>query len=238
MSATARKFTGKILALASLEGRHDYLERTVKLIPNLDVDALVLVGNLAGSGAKADDYRKAFKILGQAPVPSFYVPGPRDAPVQEYLREAYNIEIVYPYLHGVHGSFAFAPGHVVIAGMGGEIVDRDPEREEATRLAYPAWEVEYRLKVLRELKDYQKVFLFAHMPAHKGLHEAGSVELAELIKTHNPRLVVAYDPGFAGSVVKHEWLGKSLVVAPGSLAEGDFTVVDLREARIETGNVR
>jgi len=158
--------------------------------------------------------------------------------VEDYLREAYNLEIVFPSLHGVHGSFAFAPGHVVVAGMGGEIVDRDRGREEAVRLAYPAWEAEYRLKVLRELKDYPKVFLFARMPAHKGLHESGSEELAELIKTHNPQLVVAYDPGFAGSVLKHERLGKSLIVAPGALAEGDFSVVDLRDGKIETGDVR
>jgi len=238
MSATARKFTRKVLTLARLEGQLDHLERAVELIPDLGVDALVLVGDLAGAGTKTDDYRKAFKILGRASVPSFYVPGPRDAPVEDYLREAYNLEIVYPYLHGVHGSFAFAPGHVLIAGMGGEIADGDRGREEVTRLVYPAWEAEYRLKVLRELKDYQKVFLFARMPAHKGLHESGSEELAELIKTHNPRLVVAYDPGFTGSVLKHEWLGKSLVVAPGSLAEGDFTVVDLHDAKIETGDVR
>ncbi len=238
MSAAARRFTRKVLALANLAGQHDYLERVVKLIPDLDVDALMLIGNLAGSGTKNEDYRTTFKILGRAPVPSFYIPGPRDAPVEVYLREAYNIEIVFPYLHGVHGSFAFAPGHVLVAGMGGEILDRDHGREEVARLAYPAWEVEYRLKVLRELKDYQKVFLFTHMPTHKGLHEAGSEELAELIKTHNPRLVIVYDPGFSRSVLKHERLGKSLVVVPGSLAEGDFSVVDLHDAKIETGDVR
>lgn len=238
MSAGMRRFTRKVLALARPDGRYDHLERTVELIPDLDVDAVLLVGDLAGPGDKPEAYRRIFKILGKAPVPSFFVPGPHDAPVEDYLREAYNLEIVFPYLHGVHGSFAFAPGHVVVAGMGGNILDQDQGREEVSHLAYPAWEVEYRLKVLRELKDYQKVFLFARMPAHKGLHESGSEELAELVKTHNPRLVLAYDAGYAGSVLKHEWLGKSLVVAPGSLAEGDFTVVDLHEGKIETGNVR
>lgn len=239
MAGTVRRFTRKVLALAELRGELDYLERVVDLLPDLGVDAVVLVGNLAGAkGTKSEDYRRIFKTLGRSSVPSFYVPGPADAPMEEYLREAYNMEIVYPFLHGVHGTFAFAPGHVLVAGMGGQILDQDHGREEQRYLAYPGWEVEYRLKVLRELKDYQSVFLFTHMPAHKGLHESGSEELAELIKTHNPRLVVAYDAGFDGSVLKHEWLGKSLVVVPGALAEGDFTVVDLHEAKIETGDVR
>ena len=233
-----RRFTRKVLALANPAGELDYVTKVVGLIPELDVDAVVLVGDLAGGGKKAGQYRSIFKALGGAPVPSFYVPGPNDAPVEEYLREAYNIEIVFPYLHSVHGSFAFAPGHVLVAGMGGQIHDEETGREEVANLSYPAWEAEYRLKVLNELKDYQKIMLFSRMPAHKGLHEAGSEELAELIKTHNPRLVVAYDGSYDGSVLKHEWLGKSLVVVPGSLAEGDFSVIDLHDAKIETGNVR
>ncbi len=233
-----RRFTRKVLALAKPAGELDYVARVVKLVPDLDVDAIVVVGDLAGSGNKAEQYRSLFKALGRAPVPSFYVPGPRDAPVEEYLREAYNMEIVFPYLHSVHGSFSFAPGHVLVAGMGGEIHDEEAKRDEQISLSYPAWEAEYRLKVLNELKDYQKIMLFSRMPAHKGLHEAGSEALAELIKTHNPRLVVAYDEGYQGSVLKHEWLGKSLVVVPGSLAEGDFSIVDLHEAKIETGDVR
>lgn len=233
-----RKFTRKVLALAEPRGAVDYLSRVVDLVPELDVDAIVLVGDLAGEKNKPESYRQVLKALGNSPVPSFYVPGPQDAPIGEFLREAYNMEVVFPYLHSVHGSFAFAPGHVLVAGMGGYVSDEGDEREEGKRLLYPGWEAEYRLKVLHELKDYLKIFLFSRMPAHKGLHENGSESLAELIKTHNPRLVVAYDPAYQGSTFKHEWLAKSLVVVPGSLAEGDFTVVDLHEAEIETGNVR
>jgi Icc-related predicted phosphoesterase len=233
-----RRFTRKVLALARPAGEIEYLKRAVELVPELDVDAVVIVGDLAAGGEKGKQYRQIFKALGAAPVPSFYVPGPGDAPVEEYLREAYNMEIVFPYLHSVHGSLAFAPGHVLVAGMGGDVRDKNGGREEVVSLSYPAWEVEYRLKVISELKDYQKIMLFSRMPAHKGLHESGSEALAELVKTHNPRLVVAYDPAYRTSTLKHEWLGKSLVVAPGSLAEGDFSVVDLHEASIETGNVR
>ena len=36
------------------------------------------------------------------------------------------MELVYPHLNGVHGTFAIGPSHVLFAGMGGEIVD-EPE---------------------------------------------------------------------------------------------------------------
>jgi Icc-related predicted phosphoesterase len=93
--------------------------------------------------------------------------------------------------------------------------------------------VEYRLKFLGELKDYQKVFLFSTPPEHKGFHEQGSPTLAELINTYKPRLVLV-----SGKELKHEMLGTSLLVMPGSLAEGNFSLIDLHQHTVETGSVR
>lgn len=63
-----------------------------------------------------------------------------DAPVHDYLIEAFNLEVVFPSLHVVHGTFATAPGDLVFAGLGGEIVD-DPDtlRAEEAPLGYPGW---------------------------------------------------------------------------------------------------
>ncbi|WP_142805336.1 hypothetical protein [Tepidiphilus sp. J10] len=36
----------------------------------------------------------------------------------------------------------------------------------------------------------------------------------------------------------HAEVGTSLVVAPGRLSEGDFSIADLRSRKIEAGNVR
>ncbi len=228
-----RRLVRRVLAAAAPLGELQMVERLARLVPDTGSEALVVLGSLAPRSGTTGHYRQLFKTLAEANLPTFYVPGPDDAPVQEYLQEAYNIEIVYPFLHGVHGTFAFGPGHVLFAGMGGEILD-DPEtrREERERLCYPAWEVEYRFKVLQELKDYQKVFLFTTAPEHKGLHERGSAVLAEMIKSYKPRLVLL--PGTR----KHERLGSSLLVMPGRLSEGDFVVVDLREEKIEVGDVR
>ena len=108
------------------------------------------------------------RTLGEAGRPTFWVPGPIDAPLDDYLREAHNMEIAFPSLHGVHGTAAQADGQLLFAGMGGEIVDDpDVERGEETLLRYPGWEVEYRLKIIREFKDRRLVFLFTTPPAHR-----------------------------------------------------------------------
>jgi uncharacterized protein len=157
------------------------------------------------------------------------VPGAADAPYDKYLRESYNLELVYPHLRDVHGTFAIGPGQVLFAGMGGELSD-DPEttRLEDDRLRYPAWEVEYRLKTIRELKDHQKVFLFTTQPAHKGLHGAGSTTLAELINTYEPVIAIV-----AGDGVAEGRLGKTLVVYPGRLDQGQYALIDLHDLSID-----
>jgi Icc-related predicted phosphoesterase len=50
---------------------------------------------------------------------------------------------------------------------------------------------------------------------------------AELVNPYRPRLVIG--GGARGS----EQLGTSLVVAPGSLCDGDYAVVDLRRGSVE-----
>jgi Icc-related predicted phosphoesterase len=218
----------KLLAIGEIRGEAEALEGALGELPT-DVDAVLIVGDLTAPWSKQDTYRSIFHALGKTQVPAFWVPGPTDGPIGDYLDESYNIEIVHPFLHGVHGTFALGPSHVLFAGMGGEIVD-DPDtpRVEEAGLRYPGWEVEYRLKVLREVKDYEKVFLFTTQPAHKGLHGPGSEVLAELIKTYNPRLVIV-----AGEHPSEERLGKSLVVCPGRLTEGHSAVIGYRDLSVE-----
>jgi Icc-related predicted phosphoesterase len=213
----------KLLALGSVCGALEPLETIIGLLPETGAEAIALVGDLAGGAAGADPYRDLFRLLGAADVPVFWVPGPRDAPLGNYLREAYNMETVFPHLHGVHGSAAEGPSQLLFAGMGGEISD-DPDepRLEEQQLRYPGWEVEYRLKFLRELKERMLVFLFATPPAHKGLRRPGSEVLAELVNTYRPRLVIV-----AGDEPSNQFLGTALVVCPGRLERGQFALVDL-----------
>jgi Icc-related predicted phosphoesterase len=192
-------------------------------------DAIAVVGDLGTAWSAHATYRVTFRMLGGSNRPTFWIPGPIDAPLGDLLREAASMEIAFPHLRGVHGSFALAPGPVVFTGMGGEIRD-DPEaiRDESAFISYPAWEVEYRLKMLRELKEHPLVFLYTTAPAHKGLRTAGSTILATLLKTYNPRVAV-----FAGNDPSEVMLGRTLVISPGRLELGRYSVVDLHTLAVE-----
>jgi uncharacterized protein len=218
----------KLLALAGLHGDIARLGQVLDA-EGTSVDAVAIVGDLAAPWSRQGIYREVFRLLGQVEKPTFWVPGTSDAPVRHYLQESSNIEVVYPLLHGVHGTFATAPGHVVFAGFGGEIVD-DPNtvRAEEALLRYPGWEAEYRLKLLSELDEHPAVLMFATAPAHKGLGDPGSEVVAELIKTYSPRIAIV-----GGDDPKQEQLGRSLVVCPGSLAQGDYALVELKGAKVE-----
>jgi uncharacterized protein len=218
----------RIVASSEPRGQSAEVERLLEAARRDGAEALALLGDLGADG-EAREYAGVLRTVGRANLPAFYVPGPGDVPFGKYLREAHSTEVVFPFMHGVHGTFAFAPGYLVFAGLGGEIAD-DPrhEREELERLSYPGWEVEYRLKMLRELKDYRKVFLFVTPPAHKGLQQEGSEILAELVKTYAPRLVLT-----GGEDSRRDLLGTSLVVAPGRLSEGRYALIDLLEGDVE-----
>jgi uncharacterized protein len=219
----------RIVASCGPRGRSKEVERMLEAVGQDEAQALALLGDLGAEG-EVREYAAILRTVGRANLPAFYIPGPGDAPFGKYLREAHNTEVVFPSMHGVHGTFAMAPGYqLLFAGMGGEIVD-DPhhEREELEQLSYPGWEVEYRLKILRELKDYPKVFLFGTPPAHKGLREGGSEVLAEVVKTYAPALVLTGGESFHG-----EQLGTSLMVSPGTLSEGEYALVDLSEREVE-----
>ncbi|MEA2231509.1 MAG: uncharacterized protein QOD83_1325 [Solirubrobacteraceae bacterium] len=221
----------RVLCAGDPRGDGDAVARLADVAGEHDAQAIALVGDLTADGDSAG-YRAVFKALGKTGLPSFWVPGPADAPVAGYLREAHNMEVVFPFLHGLHGTVAFADGHVLFAGIGGEISD-DPHapREEIERLSYPRWEAEYRLKLVRELDEHQLVLMFWSAPAHKGLGIGGSEEVAELIATYRPRLAVcAGEPG-------SQLIGRTQIVSPGSLADGQWAIADLHTHEVELGTL-
>ncbi|MGZ4317303.1 MAG: heat-stable protein [Gaiellaceae bacterium] len=220
---TAPRHLRTLLALGAIGGKLDSLEAVLDGLAGLGADAAAIVGDLGAPWSDWATYRGIFKALGSTGKPTFWVPGPTDAPVRKYLLESYNMEVAYPHLHGVHGSLALGPGSVLFAGIGGEIVD-DPStiRMEEALLRYPGWEAEYRLRMVGEFDGYAKVFLFTTPPAHKGLGTPGSQVLAQLIKTYNPRVAVV-----AGERPNESRLGKTFVVCPGRLDRGDYALIDL-----------
>ena len=202
-----RRTVRHILATSNPMGDLEALEKFVKVAPDTGADAVAVIGNLMPKTAKSRDYAAFFRILSETHLPTAYIPGPEDAPIWEYLREAANTELVRPEMRSVHETFTSWKGPYLVA--------------------------EYHLKTLWELKDYPKIFLLHTRPFHKGLGEGGSHEVAHLIKTHNPLLVVV-----AGKGQRHEKLGASWVVVPGDLFESEYSLLDLRFRKLEAGNVR
>jgi hypothetical protein len=207
----------RVLCAAHPQGSDAAIERLLETAEDRDAQVIVVVGDLGGESG----VRSVLRALGRSGRPAYWVPGPGDAPAADYLREAYNAEIAFPLVHGVHGTIAFAPSDLLVAGFGGAVQD-DPNapRDEVERLSYPRWEATYRLKVLRELAEHQLILLFATHPAHRGHGTPGSEAVAELVETFRPRLVVC------GGERGVELIGRSLVVAPGSLADGHCAMAD------------
>jgi uncharacterized protein len=212
-----------LLAVGPLNGEVETLASLLSAHAS-GVDAVVVAGDLAAPW-DVDAYPEIFRALGAIGKPTFWIPGTNDAPLRHYLPEVMNLEVAFPSLRGVHGPLVFGPGSVIFAGISGEIVD-DPDSvlDEHALLRYPGRQVEHRLKALREFPDNQKVLLFTTPPEHKGPGWKGSSVAAELIKTYNPRALVA-----ASGAVAEERLGSTVVVSPGRLGRGQYAVVDVRD---------
>ncbi len=226
----AAKRMSRVLCAADPAGSLEAVETLFAAVDENDAQAIALVGDLSDGEGSSDSFRSMLQALGKSKLPVYWVPGPSDAPVGVYLREVANSEVVNPQLRGVHGTAAMAPGgHILFSGLGGMISD-DPgaAREEIDALLYPRWEAEYRLKLLADLDEHQQVMLFFTPPAHKGIEASGSDVVAELIATYRPRLVVTYaEPPIV------EKIGRSVVVAPGTIRHGHYAVADLQAEEAE-----
>ena len=175
-----RRTVRHILATSNPMGDLEALEKFVKVAPDTGADAVAVIGNLMPKTAKSRDYAAFFRILSETHLPTAYIPGPEDAPIWEYLREAANTELVRPEMRSVHETFTFWKGPYLVA--------------------------EYHLKTLWELKDYPKIFLLHTRPFHKGLGEGGSHEVALLIKTHNPLVAIVAGRGQKHEMLGASWV--------------------------------
>ncbi|NOX37415.1 MAG: hypothetical protein GXO78_07755 [Calditrichaeota bacterium] len=247
----------KVLALANYLGEDRVLGDLKKLVEREKVDFIVFAGGIvkglervrefedAEKEGRAASFEKVsheeesdlkqyelfFKGLGELNTPVFYIPGKFDAPIDRYLREAFNYEIVYPHIRNIHKSFSFYRNHYELVGFGGEISEKT--REEKFILRYPRWEVEYHLKIIRDLRPMELIMVFYTPPyggkldVKDGKH-TGSEVVEDFIKT--------YDPTFAfvgsGTEQGEEIIGTTHVINPGSLREGQYALLNLRRREI------
>lgn len=252
-----------ILAISGLNEEFRYLSRLAEVAQNAKVEAVVFTGNILRAEARRQEWERAreahclpdpnqpdvvrehaddaqsmerfFKMLSALGVPAFIVPGKHDAPERFFLQAAFNTEIVAPNVYMVHRSFAPLGSQYVVAGFGGEITGG--QRENEFFLMYPWWEAEFSLDFLRHLKQ-EKLLVFHTPPGEKleGEPSPGGHELVgHLIKTYRPHFAVcARQDGRQGKLV----VGNTLVVYPGRLSQGDYTLLDTKERAVSYGNLR
>ncbi len=248
----------KVLGIANYLGEQKALQDLKSVVEKEKVDFVVFTGGIVqgtervqefqqaeDEGRQADaskitageqldlkEYEEFFKALGDLQVPVFYIPGKYDAPIERFLREAYNSEIVFPHIRNVHKSFSFYRNHYEIVGFGGEISEK--QREERFVLRYPRWEVEYHLKIIRDLKPLQLIMLF-YSPPYGGKLDlidgkhVGSDVVEDFIKTYDP----IYAFVGSGSDQGEEIIGTTRVINPGSLKNGQFALANLRNQKVE-----
>jgi Icc-related predicted phosphoesterase len=254
-----------ILALTDLRGQIQYVERLGDVCRNAGVDAVVFVGNVADGGARLAEWQAAraearrpdyakpavqaqehkdiqlyaqfYQLLGALKLPVYVVPGHLDAPERIFLQASLDRETIAPEIALVHRSFAFAGRNFVVAGFGGRLTDG--ERETTWVLEYPAWEAEFSFDFLNRL-DQDRIMLFHTPPTGTELdlqqdRHIGAPVVNTLIKAYHPKLVVC---GHALDGQGKAWIGSSLVVNPGPLAEGYYALIDLRDEKVYFGDVR
>ncbi len=248
----------KVIAIANYRGEEKALKELKTVVEQEKADFLVFTGGIvqgterieefqsaedegreadtskitSGEAADLQEYETFFKALGGLNIPVYYIPGKYDAPIERFLREAYNSEIVYPHIRNVHKSFSFYRNHYEIVGFGGEISEK--QREERFILRYPRWELEYHLKIIRDLKPLQLIMLFYSPPYGGKLdlingNHTGSEAVKDFIKTYDP----VYAFVGSGSEQGEEFIGNTRVINPGSLKDGKYVLVNMRNHKVE-----
>ena len=247
----------RILALSDLHGNMETLRKVREVAPGA-LDAIVFTGDIVKGNARGDEWLEAkaqgrqpdrgraaierergedaslygefFDFMGEWGVPTYLVPGNMDAPRRKYfetlLQEPAGPDMVFC----VHGSPAFLGG-MLIAGAGGEIVERGGE--DFFVLQVPRWEAEYLMYCVRHFEE-RKIFLFHTPPVgaldlDKDQHK-GSRVVNDLIGTYEPWLVFC---GHAHNSRGSERIGESVVINPGSLKGGCFALVDCETREAE-----
>jgi Icc-related predicted phosphoesterase len=253
----------KVLAISDLREEFSYLDRLPEVVRNVQARGVLFCGNILRADARQAEWERAksegrkplldnpevvrerrddaesvsrfFRALDQLGVPVFVVPGRNDAPERFFLQAAFNSEVVEPHIHVVHRSFAPLGRGFVVAGFGGEITAN--ERDHEFFLQYPGWEAQFSLDFLRHLEQV-KILLTHTAPATplEGSTQANGHEaISHILKTYNPLVAVcSHLGGQKGKAV----VGKTLVVSPGHLANGDYAVIDLEEKTVSFGDLR
>lgn len=180
-----------------------------------EYSGIIVGGDLGRSGSEG--YASEFLAAALSTCSSvFYIPGNADAPEAEVPKGVTR-------LHGERATM----GGFSVGGLGGS-------NPTPFRTRFELGDEEARL-ILSRLGDLD--ILVSHSPPfdtncdRAGEKHVGSVPVKEYVVEHGPRLVLC---GHAHESKAVDHLGRTVVVNPGPLMQGNFAEVDLgKEIRVE-----
>jgi hypothetical protein len=240
---TMRRF----VACSGVRGRSKALSWLRRLVEKRRPDGVLFAGGVLDRGWRCTTdtapcaltrdeaifVEKFFQTVGGLGVFSAIIPGPADAPLDEFLRLGMAAEVEFPGLHIVHATPA-EKGDVIVCGMGGCVVDGPAaELDVCSRTR-----AEYQLRPMWTARQPRKVLLLARPPTGALGGEKGSRLIAELVDSFHPSLCVVAGPSERRGTRR---MASTLVVNPGYLAEGWAAWLDWgREAddRVELLDLR
>jgi hypothetical protein len=156
--------------------------------------------------------------LGRLEVFSAVIPGPNFEPLDLFYRWGIAVELEFPHVHMVHATLV-EERDLAVCGLGVAVAEEALMREDS----YSRVRALYFLRPLRTSVKPHKVLLLAEPPPGVlGGPEENRV-IAEIIDGLGPRLCVV-----AGQTERRglQWIGSTLVVNPGSLADESAALLD------------
>jgi Icc-related predicted phosphoesterase len=171
-------------------------------------------------------YRVFCQTLDSLGIPVMLVPGVRDAPEERFFLFMQQAAFMSDNIFLLHENVTRVE-HFIFTGFGGEITPA--EKEDYFLLKYPRQECIFGTRRMRFLNP-PRIFIFHSPPVSNldledGMHR-GAPFVNEIIEAVAPSFL------FCGHVPKAlgaEVIGDTLVVNPGSLALGQYALVDTRE---------
>lgn len=181
--------------------------------------------------AAAQTYGQIFELLGNQPASVYLIPGEQDASLP-LLGRILQASPYAGHIKLVHRQVAPLDRMGVVLGFGGRLTRQSDTR---TLLHYPASEAQAFFDHAAKLStSYQhaqrRIFLFATPPCGEQVdrlpndQHCGVALINTIIQAHQPQFACCAGPAQGRGI---EMLDGTLIVNPGSLAEGSYAMIDI-----------
>ena len=252
----------RILVLSDFHGEFEVLSGLKDVVKREKPEIIVFCGDIVKGKARGDEwleanatdrkpdssliniqlehedelytYNKFFEAMNSFALPVLVIPGNIDAPEKLYTEVVKGIRQKLRNIHLIHKK-TYRHLEVVFQGFGGEITKG--RKEDFFVLMYP------RDEVLKGLEKASNMILVLHSPPRaslvdlEGVRHRGSEAVNDILEELKP---IACFCGHVHNAKGREKIGSTVVINPGAMKYGNYTVVDIKGKVIDAkfGNMR